>query len=78
MIVKIIRLILKFYKRFFSKFDAFFIIQFLNSFDKASKYPAQQVLKMAQQLLNSKNIEISNSNIDEIYEQMLKLDLIEN
>ena len=67
-----------FTKRFFSKFDAFFIIQFLNSFDKASKYPAQQVLKIAQQLLNSKNIEISNSNIDEIYEQMLKLDLIEN
>lgn len=70
--------IINFTKRFFSNFDTFFIIQFLNSFDETSKYPKQNVLKMAKQLLNSKNIKTSNFDIDEIYKEILQLDLREN
>ncbi|MDD3859632.1 MAG: hypothetical protein PHW83_05485 [Bacteroidales bacterium] len=40
-----------FKKRLQSKFDAFFIIKFLNSFDEQSKYPPVDVITAASQLL---------------------------
>jgi len=38
-------------KRLFSKFDAFFIVKFLNSFDAESNFPPMDVLESAKLLL---------------------------
>ncbi len=67
----------KFSKRFFSKFNAFFIIQFLNSFNEESKFPPKDVLEMASELLLSKNIKLENTKTENIYNQIFKLDLLE-
>ena len=58
-------------KRLFSKFDAFFIVKFLNSFDVESNYPPINVLEVATLLLKHYKVE----KIDDIYNAMLKLDL---
>ena len=57
-------------KRLFSKFDAFFIVKFLNSFDAESDYPPMDVLEAAALLLKHYKI----IEIDDIYSTMLKLD----
>ena len=58
-------------KRLFSKFDAFFIVKFLNSFDAKSNYPPMDVFEAATLLLKYYEVEET----DDIYDAMLKLDL---
>jgi len=59
-----------FRKRMYDKYDGFFIIRFLNSFDDASAFPPMDVLEAARLLLNDYGIQ----HIDNPYTQMLTLD----
>jgi glycosyltransferase involved in cell wall biosynthesis len=58
-------------KRLFSKFDAFFVIKFLNSFTDKSNYPPMEVAEAAKRLLEYYEIEESG----DVYGSMLRLDL---
>jgi glycosyltransferase involved in cell wall biosynthesis len=58
-------------KRLFSKFDAFFIIKFLNSFTGNSNYPPVEITEAAKQLLKYYKVEEN----EPIYNAVLKLDL---
>jgi len=59
-------------KRLFLKFDAFFIVKFLNSFNTESNFPPMDVLEAATLLLQ--HYEVGKT--DDIYNAMLKLDII--
>ncbi len=63
-----------FRKRMFSKFDAFFAIRFLNSFDEHSKYPPEDVLISANKFLLSQNINLNEINQDSVYEVIVSAD----
>ncbi|MDR2010372.1 MAG: hypothetical protein LBQ22_07810 [Bacteroidales bacterium] len=67
--------LLSFKKRMNSKFDAFFIIKFLNSFDLNSKYPPQDNLEAAKLLLEYYGIESGIYEIECIYDKILDIDL---
>jgi len=58
-------------KRLFSKFDAFFIIKFLNSFTGTSNYPPMEITKAVRRLLEYYEMEENG----DVYEAMLRLDL---
>ena len=58
-------------KRLFSKFDAFFVIKFLNSFGDNSSYPSMEVEEAAKLLLEYYRTKEG----DDVYDSMLKLDL---
>lgn len=64
-----------FRKRFFSHFNALFIVKFLNSFDEKSAYPPAEILDAANKLLNFYNNEDVNYSIENIYVQLLQLDI---
>jgi hypothetical protein len=66
-----------FRKRMFSKFDAFFAIRFLNSFDEQSKYPPEDVLMSANKFLLSQSTILSEINIKTIYTAILDSDHFE-
>jgi hypothetical protein len=59
-----------FTKRLFSKFDAFFVVKLLNSFDKNSDYPPKDILESAEELLKYYDRYINNS----VYNSILELD----
>lgn len=59
-------------KRIYSKFDAFFIIKFLNSFTENGNYPPTEVVESAKLLLDWYNIEYDES---DIYEKLVELDI---
>ncbi|PLX06046.1 MAG: hypothetical protein C0596_16265 [Marinilabiliales bacterium] len=61
-----------FIKRMFTKFDAFQVVKFLNSFDLNSDYPPENVLISAKKLLK---IQDENMDIDSIYDKIYNLDL---
>jgi len=66
--------LIAFRKRMFSNFDAFFAIRFLNSFDKNSKYPPEDVLISANKFLLSQNINLNEINQDSVYEVIVSTD----
>lgn len=59
-----------FLKRMYNKFDAFFIVKFLHSFDEKSAFPPIDVLEAGKTLLSNYGIK----QIDNLYEQILALD----
>lgn len=64
-----------FEKRMFTKFNAFFIIKYLNSLDYNSDYPPQDVLIASELLLNQYSITCRNPTLTNLYNCMLELDL---
>lgn len=60
-----------FLKRMYDKFDAFFIVKFLNSFGKNSAYPHVEVEEAAIKILSIYGIK----NPDNVYEDILSLDI---
>lgn len=60
-----------FLKRMYDKFDAFFIVKFLNSFGKDSVYPHVEVEEATKELLSIYGI----ANPDNVYEDILSLDM---
>lgn len=64
-----------FIKRLYSKFDAFFIIKFLNSFNEESKYPPSDVLKAAKYLLEFYEVNPVDYSIEGIYNDIFNLDI---
>ena len=58
-------------KRLFSKFDAFFVIKFLNSFDNDSDYSPIDVMEAAKLLMTYNGVE----KIDDIYNFIFELDI---
>ena len=67
-----------FKKRMFSKFDAFFVVKFLNSFGESSAFPPQDVLLSSIELLNSYQQNTVDVAIDKVYEGVFDLDLKNN
>jgi len=63
-----------FLRRFFAKFDAFFIVRFLNSFDQNSDFPPVDVCIAASQLLQKYNVNKTGGNVQKIYQEIFKLD----
>ena len=59
-----------FLKRMYDKFDGFFIIKFLNSFDAKSAFPPIDVREAGQILLRHYGVK----QVDNLYEQILSLD----
>ena len=59
-----------FLKRMYDRFDGFFVIKFLNSFDAASAFPAMDVNEAAKSFLSHHGIR----NDDSLYVQFLTLD----
>ncbi len=59
-----------FIKRMYDKFDAFFVVKFLNSFDKNSAFPPVDIQEAGKALLHSYGI----NKITDLYEQILFLD----
>lgn len=66
-----------FRKRMFSKFDAFFAIRFLNSFDEQSKYPPEDVLISANKFLLSQDTILDKISLHTVYEAIMEADGIE-
>jgi hypothetical protein len=64
-----------FKKRLFSKFDAFFIVKFLNSFNKSQKYPPLPVTEAVTLLLEKSGITTNSHSIDEVYDKIFDLDV---
>ncbi len=64
-----------FSKRFFSKFNALFIIKFLKSFDENSIYPPMDVLEASSELLKDYGITLKSHHPEEIYKHLFQLDL---
>lgn len=60
-----------FSKRMFTKFDVFFMIRFLNSFEKTSKFPPVEIEFAAKELLDYYDIK-SNKNL---YDDIFALDI---
>jgi hypothetical protein len=60
-----------FIKRMHDRFDAFFIVKFLNSFDNQSAFPPVDVLEAARIIISGHNVREP----DMIYEQIVSLDL---
>jgi hypothetical protein len=65
----------KFIKRLYSKFDAFFVIKFLNSFDNNSEYPPIDIIEAASLLLTNYGIATKTTNLEKIYTDIFRLDL---
>ncbi len=65
-----------FRKRFFSKFDAFYIIRFLNSFENDSNFAPEDVLVCAEKLLSDKKIKLSSNSVDTAYNELFDTDLL--
>lgn len=65
-----------FTKRMFSKFDAFFAIRFLNSFDERSEYPPLDVIIAVSQLFDVLSIKHNFTTVDQWYEQIVVADLL--
>ncbi len=63
-----------FIKRLFSKFDAFFAIRFLNSFDTDSNFPPIDVITACTMLFHALNIDNNYQTIDEYYDAILLID----
>jgi hypothetical protein len=64
-----------FRKRFFSNFDAFYIIRFLNSFENDSSFEPEDVQVCTEKLLLEKNDSITIHNPESIYDLVLKADV---
>ena len=79
-----------FLKRMYDKFDGFFIIKFLNSFDENSAFPPIDVREAAQKLIETPSNsleggeysppsegsgEASGETLDNLYKQLLSLDI---
>ncbi len=65
-----------FIKRMFTKFDAFQIIKFLNSFDNDSVYSPQEVIDATKSYLIMREIDFSeNDDLNGIYSTIYNLDL---
>lgn len=64
-----------FIKRLHSKFDAFFIIKFLNSFKENSNYPPMDVIEAAICLLSHYKVDVVvGNNANDIYKIIFELD----
>ncbi len=63
-----------FNKRMFSKFDAFFAVRFLNSFDTNSKFPPVDIITAAKQLFETTLTKSDYNSIEELYSLMVKAD----
>lgn len=63
-----------FRKRFFSNFDAFYIIRFLNSFENESNFAPENVLICTENLLFELNIPLSDYTADSVYNAVLLKD----
>lgn len=59
-----------FRKRFFTKFDTFFIIKFLNSFGSDSNFPPKDILQSAAELFKSHGNTAQNLNPEDIYREI--------
>ena len=55
-----------FVKRMFSRFDVFFMIRFLNSFDETSVFPPKDVQDVVAELLENYSVDVRGSFYDEI------------
>jgi glycosyltransferase involved in cell wall biosynthesis len=65
-----------FIKRMFTKFDAFKIVKFLNSFDSNSNYPPENVLNGTNNLIDKlTNETMPHKDLDSIYSKILSLDI---
>jgi hypothetical protein len=64
-----------FKKRFYSKFDAFFIIKFLNSFDADNKLPPVNIIAAASQLLNENCQTAPENTVRNIYNEIYLKDI---
>lgn len=66
--------LLTFVKRLYTKFDALFVIKFLN-YSSKNIYPDIEAMKAFAWILNLYNINLINCDIDCYYENILKIDL---
>jgi len=65
----------QFIKRLYSKFDAFFIIKFLNSFNNSKDFPPIDLFEAIKKLLDYYKISTDNFTIENIYEIIYDLDM---
>lgn len=63
-----------FIKRMFSKFDAFFAIRFLNSFDANTKFPPIDVITASTELFLAIDKNYNYQTVDEYYDAILLID----
>jgi hypothetical protein len=63
-----------FVKRMYDRFDAFFIVKFLNTFNNSAIYPPVDVLEAGRTLLDCYGID----GYDDVYEAIMRLDLTVN
>jgi hypothetical protein len=64
-----------FIKRMFRNFDAFFVIKFLNELHKNEIYKTQDILCACAELINFKDVILSNNTANEINEILFRLDI---
>lgn len=65
-----------FIKRMFTKFDAFQIVRFLNSFEDSKEYAPKDVLQSASEFIfEILGDEISDKDIEKIYQKIFSLDI---
>lgn len=63
-----------FRKRFFSNFDAFYIIRFLNSFEKDSFFAHEDVIVCAEKLLLELKIQTPSNTVESVYNTVMNID----
>ena len=65
-----------FVKRMYDNFDAFFIVKFLNTFDKDSAYPSIDVVEAGRVILNCYGVNTTGDmTFEELYEEVVSLDV---
>jgi len=64
----------QFIKRLYSKFDAFFVIRFLNFFNNSEKFPPKELFEEIKKLLDYYKISVSDFSHENIYKIIDNLD----
>ncbi len=65
-----------FIKRMFTKFDAFQIVKFLNSFENSEAYPTMDVIDAVTELLMKSEVVLNaDKDVDNLYQSIFKFDI---